>query len=155
MGSIERNDSGATFALNATWKFQARQGNEWTYSTTGSRRRVRRGLEDRAGTRRPSRLVLTPGRCRTARSPRNPAARVLDRTGAELLTQHVVTLVNVSPGADVNAVAALLNPIAPGITADSLQTDLTAANGQPVTAITLRPDDLAPDRGAACGACRT
>ena len=46
-----------------------------------------------------------------------PAARVLDRTGAELLTQHVVTLVDVAPDADVAAVAALLNPIAPTITA--------------------------------------
>jgi cell division protein FtsI/penicillin-binding protein 2 len=69
---------------------------------------------------------------------------VLDRTGAELLTKQVVTLVNVSPGADVNAVAALLNPIDAGITAESLQTQLSAANGQPVTAVTLRADDLAP-----------
>ena len=69
---------------------------------------------------------------------------MLDRTGAELLTQQVVTLVNVSPGADVNAVAALLNPIDGGITAESLQTQLNAANGQPVTAVTLRAEDLAP-----------
>ena len=69
---------------------------------------------------------------------------MLDRTGADLLTQHVVTLVNVSPGADLNVLAALLNPLAPGITAESLRADLAAANGQPVTAITLRPDDLAP-----------
>src|SRR4029077_8116109 len=74
----------------------------------------------------------------------DPAARVLDRTGAELLTQQVVTLVNVSPGADVNAVAALLNPIDAGITAESLQTQLSTANGQPVTAVTLRAEDLAP-----------
>jgi len=63
---------------------------------------------------------------------------VLDRAGADLLTQQVVTLVNVSPTADVNAVAALLNPIDGGITAKSLQAQLTAANGQPVTAMTLR-----------------
>ncbi len=73
-----------------------------------------------------------------------PAARVLDRTGAELLTQHVVTLVDISPGADVNRVAALLNPIAPTITAGSLTADLAAADGKPVTAVTLREDDLAP-----------
>ena len=69
---------------------------------------------------------------------------MLDRTGAELLTQQVVTLVNVAPGADVNAVAALLNPIDAGITAESLQTQLNTANGQPVTAVTLRAEDLAP-----------
>jgi cell division protein FtsI/penicillin-binding protein 2 len=44
----------------------------------------------------------------------------------------------------VNAVAALLNPIDGGITTESLQTQLNAANGQPVTAITLRAEDLAP-----------
>jgi len=44
----------------------------------------------------------------------------------------------------VNALAALLNPIDAGITAESLQTDLTGANGRAVTAITLRPEDLAP-----------
>ncbi len=69
---------------------------------------------------------------------------MLDRTGAPLLTQQVATLVNVSPGADVNAVAALLNPVDAGITAESLQTQLNAANGQPVTAVTLRAQDLAP-----------
>jgi hypothetical protein len=50
----------------------------------------------------------------------------------------------VESGADLNAVAALLNPIDAGITADSLQTQLNAANGQPVTAVTLRAEDLAP-----------
>ncbi len=75
-----------------------------------------------------------------------PAARVLDRTGAELLTQHVVTLVDLAPGADVNAVAALLNPIAPTITPESLAGEL--ASGKPVTAVTLRDEDLAPIEAA-------
>ncbi|MDZ4267891.1 MAG: penicillin-binding transpeptidase domain-containing protein, partial [Mycobacterium sp.] len=73
-----------------------------------------------------------------------PAARVLDRAGAELLTQHVVTLVEVAPGADLNTVAALVNPIAPGITSDSLARDMNAAAGKPVIAVTLRQEDLAP-----------
>ena len=53
-----------------------------------------------------------------------------------------------SPGADTNAVAALLNPIDGGITAESLQSQLAGANGQPVTAITLRAEDLAPIQDA-------
>ncbi|MCK5756104.1 MAG: penicillin-binding protein, partial [Mycobacterium sp.] len=77
-----------------------------------------------------------------------PAARVLDRTGAELLTQHVVTLVDVAPDADVAAVAALLNPIAPTITAESLAADVGAAAGAPVTAVTLREEDLTPIEAA-------
>jgi Penicillin binding protein transpeptidase domain/NTF2-like N-terminal transpeptidase domain len=143
VSTVDRKDNDATFSLAATWKFGKDGRNQWTYTTTGSANQsgdewkiqwnpatVAPGL----GTGPLSYSTLIP----------DPAARVLDRTGAELLTQQVVTLVNVSPGADVNAVAALLNPIDAGITAESLQTQLSAANGQPVTAVTLRADDLAP-----------
>ena len=143
VGSIVRNDSGATFNLNTTWKFGQDGRNQWTYTTSGNAiadgdnwkiswnpATVAPGLD--AGPL--SYSTLTP----------DPAARVLDRTGVDLLTQHVATLVNVSPGADLNVLAALLNPLSPGITSESLQADLAAANGQPVTVITLRPDDLAP-----------
>ncbi len=143
VSAVDRKDNDATFSLAATWKFGKDGRNQWTYTSTGSASQdgdqwkilwnpatVAPGL----ATGPLSYSTLTP----------DPAARVLDRTGAELLTQQVVTLVNVSPGADVNAVAALLNPIDTGITAESLQTQLTAANGQPVTAVTLRAEDLAP-----------
>lgn len=143
VAGVDHKDSNGTFSLAATWKFGKDGRNQWTYTTTGSASQngdewkiqwnpatVAPGL----GTGPLSYSTLTPG----------PAARVLDRAGAELLTQQVVTLVNVSPGADVNAVAALLNPVDPGITAESLQTQLDAANGQPITAVTLRADDLAP-----------
>ena len=143
VSAVDRKDNDATFSLAATWKFGKDGRNQWTYTSTGSASQdgdqwkilwnpatVAPGL----ATGPLSYSTLTP----------DPAARVLDRTGAELLTQQVVTLVNVSPGADVNAVAALLNPIDAGVTAESLQTQLTAANGQPVTAVTLRAEDLAP-----------
>ncbi|HVQ49291.1 MAG TPA: penicillin-binding transpeptidase domain-containing protein [Mycobacterium sp.] len=143
VSAVDRKDNGATFSLAATWKFGKDGRNQWTYTSTGSASQegdqwkilwnpstVAPGL----ATGPLSYSTLTP----------DPAARVLDRAGAELLTQQVVTLVNVSPGADVNAVAALLNPIDGGITAESLQTQLNAANGQSVTAVTLRADDLAP-----------
>ena len=141
--TVDHKDNDATLRLAATWKFGKDGRNQWTYATTGSASQngdewkirwdpatVAPGL----GTGPLSYSTLTP----------DPAAQVLDRTGAELLTQQVVTLVNVSPGADVNAVAALLNPIDAGITAQSLQSQLSAANGQPVTAVTLRAEDLAP-----------
>jgi hypothetical protein len=143
VSTVDRKDNEATLRLAATWKFGKDGRNQWTYTSTGSASQegdqwkilwnpatVAPGL----ATGPLSYSTLTP----------EPAGRVLDRTGAELLTQQVVTLVNVSPGADVNAVAALLNPIDAGITAESLQTQLNAANGQPVTAVTLRSEDLAP-----------
>jgi Penicillin binding protein transpeptidase domain/NTF2-like N-terminal transpeptidase domain len=142
VGSIERNDSGATFTLNTTWKFQDGK-TQWTYSTTGT---AAESGEDWKIAWNPTTVApgLDAGPLSYSTLAPDPAARVLDRTGAELLTQHIVTLVNVSSGADVNALEALLSPLAPGITAESLQPDLTAANGQPVTAITLRQEDLAP-----------
>jgi Penicillin binding protein transpeptidase domain/NTF2-like N-terminal transpeptidase domain len=142
VATLDRNDNGATFTLDATWKFQDGK-NQWKYTTTGNAD----PSEDNWKVRwNPTTVApgLDAGPLSYSTLAPEPAARVLDRTGAELLTQQVVTLVNVSPGADLNAVAALLNPLDAGITAESLQTDLTAAGGQPITAITLRPDDLAP-----------
>ena len=143
VSAVDRKDNEATFSLAATWKFGKDGRNQWTYTGTGSA-----GQDGDQWKIRWDPATVAPG---LATGPLSystltpePAARVLDRTGAELLTQQVVTLVDVSPAADVNAVAALLNPLDAGITAESLQTQLNAANGQPVTAVTLRAEDLAP-----------
>ena len=146
VGSVERADNSASFGLVATWNF--RDGKTtWTYRTAGT---AAASGDDWKIDWKPATVApgLDTGPLTYSTLSPQPAARVLDRTGAELLTQHVVTLVNVAPAADLNAVAALVNPIAPGITAQSLQTDLGAANGAPVTAITLRQEDLAPIEGA-------
>jgi hypothetical protein len=143
VSTVDHKDNDATLRFAATWKFGKDGRNQWTYTTTGGASQTGDAWKIRwdpttvapgLGTGPLSYSTLTP----------DPAARVLDRTGAELLTQQVVTLVNVSPGADVNAVAALLNPIDASITAESLQSQLSAANGQPVTAVTLRAEDSAP-----------
>jgi hypothetical protein len=142
VGTVEHKDNAATFGLNATWQFQDGR-TTWAYSTTGA---AAASGEDWKIDWKPATVApgLDAGPLVYSTLTPDPAVRVLDRTGAELLTQHVVTLVDVSPGADLNAVAALLNPLAPGITAQSLQSDLDAAGGKPVTAITLREEDLAP-----------
>ena len=141
--AAENKDTDATFSLTATWKFGKDGRNQWTYTTTGS---AGRNADKWTIQWNPSTVApgLSTGPLSYSTLTPDPAARVLDRTGAPLLTQQVATLVNVSPGADVNAVAALLNPVDAGITAESLQTQLNAANGQPVTAVTLRAPDLAP-----------
>jgi hypothetical protein len=147
VSTIDQKDNNATFTLAATWKFGKDGRNQWTYPTTGaaSQKGDQWKIQWDPATVAPG---LGTGPLSYSSLIPDPAARVLDRTGAELLTQQVVTLVNVSPGADVNAVAALLNPIDGGITTESLQSQLAAANGQPVTAITLRAEDLAPIQDA-------
>jgi hypothetical protein len=141
-GGIERKDNTATFTLDATWKFHDGR-TQWTYRTNGAANQSGDDwkIDWDASTVAPG---LDRGPLSYSTVTPDPAARVLDRTGAELLTQHIVTLVNVAPGADLNAIAALVSPLAPGITPESLQKDLGAANGQPITAITLRREDLAP-----------
>jgi hypothetical protein len=142
-GTINRDSNGGTFTLDATWKFGPEGRNEWKYTTTG---KAAASGNDWKINWNPATVApgLDVGPLSYVTLNPDPAARVLDRTGAELLTQQVATLVNVSPSADLNAVAALLNPIDNGVTAESLQSQISAAGGKPVTAITLRESDLAP-----------
>lgn len=135
-----------TFTLEATWKLGAQQA-EWKYTTTGT------AVESEAGRRiRWDPAVLAPGLDQGELSyapvyPPDPA-RVLDSAGGELLTEQVVTLVRLAPGADTAAVANLVAPIAPGITPASLNADLVAAHGGAVTVVALRDSDIAPIRAA-------
>jgi hypothetical protein len=144
--SVQVSEDTGTFSLDATWTF--RDGaSRWTYRGTGA---ATRDGDDWTITWDPATVApgLDEGPLSYVTLHPDPAVRVLDRTGAELLTQHIVTLVNLSPEVDVNAVAALVNPIEPGITPESLRADLAAAGGKPVTAITLRQEDLAPIEAA-------
>lgn len=141
VSGVQRQEDAATFTLAATWKFGPEKATEWTYTTRGS---AKAEGDDWKIQWDPATVApgLDEGPLSFSTLVPQPAARVLDRTGADLLTQHIVTLVDVAPGADVNAVAVLLNPIAPTITAESLTGDLAA--GKPVTAVTLRAEDLLP-----------
>ncbi|MGK8524649.1 penicillin-binding transpeptidase domain-containing protein [Nocardia asteroides] len=132
------------FTLAATWKLGADGKSEWTYTTNGA------AHDEGAGWRvkwDPATVApgLDAGPLSYSRVYPKPA-RVLDSAGGELMTEQIVTLVNVGSGADLAAVADLLGPLAPGLTAQSLQTELVAAQGKPATAITLRENDLAPIR---------
>ena len=137
----QSGDNAGTFTLDAAWHFG--EGQDWTYSTNGNASAsgdqwliewdpALLAPDLRASTT----LRYTP----TTGAP--PA--VLDSAGQPIMEQQVVTLVNLEPAADTAAVAALVSPIAPTITADSLRSDLAAAAGKPITAITLRAEDLAP-----------
>ncbi|WP_308124140.1 penicillin-binding transpeptidase domain-containing protein [Mycolicibacterium xanthum] len=140
--TVEPKGGTAAFTLDAHWTFGPQGRNEWTYETYGV------ATDGGEWSIIWSPVTVAPGLDEGPLSystllPR-PAARVLDRTGAELLTQHVVTLVDIGPGVDVNAVAALVNPVEPTITSDSLTAALAAVDDEPVTAVTLREDDITP-----------
>ncbi|MFE7802262.1 penicillin-binding transpeptidase domain-containing protein [Nocardia sp. NPDC057440] len=131
-----------SFTLAATWKFGPDGKNVWTYTTTGAANDTGDGWRVKWDP-----TAVAPGLDigPLTYDPVYPQpARILDASGGDLLTQQVVTLVNVSPGADTGAIAATVGPLAPGLTAQSLQSDLAAAQGKPITAITLRAADIAP-----------
>ncbi|WP_069164433.1 penicillin-binding transpeptidase domain-containing protein [Nocardia altamirensis] len=135
--SIEKD----TFTLAATWKLGKDGKSEWTYTTTGT-------ASDNGGWKvkwNPDTVAPGLGAGPLTYSPVYPQpARILDASGGDLMTQQVVTLVDVSPGADTAALAALLGPVDPSITAASLQSELAAAQGKPIRPIGLRDADLAP-----------
>lgn len=137
----ESGDDGGTFTMDVSWPFAP--GQEWKYSSTGN---ATKDGDDWKIVWDPA--VLAPGltddtTVRYTTTTGTPP-KVLAAGGAPILEQQVVTLVNLDQGADTAAVASLLSPIAPTITAASLQQDLAGAQGKPVTAISLRAEDLAP-----------
>lgn len=134
------------FTLAATWKLGKDGKHEWTYTTTGT---AAESGDDWKIDWNPATVApgLEKGPLSYATVYPEPA-RVLDASGGELMTEQVVTLVNLAPGADTAAVAALLAPLAPTITAESLNADLAAAAGKSITPITLRAGDIAPIREA-------
>lgn len=131
-----------SFTLAATWKLGGDGKSEWTYTTNGTAHDDGRGWRVKwdPATVAPG---LAGGPLSYSRVSPEPA-RILDAAGGELMTEQIVTLVNLAPGADLAAVAELLGPLSPGLGAQSLQTELAAAQGKPITAITLRETDLAP-----------
>ncbi|MEV0033597.1 penicillin-binding transpeptidase domain-containing protein [Nocardia sp. NPDC050793] len=136
-----RSTDGNNFTLAATWRLGKDGKDEWSYTTVGE------ATEDSDWEIRWDPATVAPG---LAAGPLSygPAyakpARILDGAGGDLMAEQIVTLVNLAPGADTAAVAALVAPLAPGVTAQSLQAELAAAQGKPITAITLRAADIAP-----------
>lgn len=130
-----------TFDLDVSWNFG--EGRDWSYRTTGS------AVEEADSWRvRWDPAVLSPeltdGASLRALTTAGTPPAIYDRSGGTLFSEQVVNLVNLDASADPAAVAPLLAPVAPTITAESLTADRAKAPGQSLTAIALREEDLAP-----------
>lgn len=139
--AAQSGDAAGTFTLDASWHFA--EGQDWTYSTSGNA-----SASGDTWLIRWDPALLAPDLTASTSLRYTPTTGappvVLDSAGQPLMEQQVATLVNLDPGTDTAAVAALIAPIAPTVTAESLRNDLTAASGKPVTAVMLRAEDLAP-----------
>lgn len=147
------SEEGGTVTLDATWRFSTTsdgteepdgEPKQWQYDTTATASETDQGWRinwDPA--------ILAPGLAAdtTIRYTATDALvtpKVYDRTGAELMSQQVVTLVNVDATADPAAVASYLGPIVPSITAQSIAGQQAGAQGNSVTVVSLRQSDLDP-----------
>ncbi|KZF09895.1 penicillin-binding protein [Rhodococcus sp. EPR-157] len=147
------SDEGGSVTLDATWRFSTTtdgteepdgEPKQWQYDTTATATETDQGWRinwDPA--------VLAPGLAAdsTVRYVSTDALvtpKVFDRAGAELMSQQVVTLVNVDSRADPAVVASFLTPIVPTITAQSIAADQAQSQGNTVTLVSLRQSDLDP-----------
>ncbi|MDJ0359507.1 penicillin-binding transpeptidase domain-containing protein [Rhodococcus sp. H29-C3] len=144
---------GGTITLDATWRFSTTQDGteepdgepkQWQYDTTATATETDQGWRIDWD---PAVLAPTLAADSTIRFTPTDAlvsAKVFDRAGGELMSQQVVNLVNVDATADPAAVAALLTPIVPTITAQSIAADVAGAQGKTGTLVSLRASDVDP-----------
>ncbi|NKR98456.1 penicillin-binding protein [Rhodococcus hoagii] len=137
--SFSVSENGDAFTLAADWSFG--NGKQWHYSTEGR-------VDGDVIAWDPA--VLAPGLAAGSTVRFTPTsgtpAEVRASDGQPIMTQQVVTLVDVQAPADTAALARLLNPIVPTITAESLGADLGKSDGKPITAVALREQDVEPVR---------
>ncbi|MBU4615603.1 penicillin-binding protein [Rhodococcus sp. GG48] len=137
--SFSVSENGDAFTLAADWSFG--DGKQWQYSTEGR-------VDGDVIAWDPA--VLAPGLAAGSTVRFTPTsgtpAEVRASDGQPIMTQQVVTLVDVQAPADTAALARLLNPIVPTITAESLGADLGKSDGKPITAVALREQDVEPVR---------
>ncbi|MGW9565693.1 penicillin-binding transpeptidase domain-containing protein [Prescottella equi] len=137
--SFSVSEDGDAFTLAADWSFG--DGKQWQYSTEGR-------VDGDVIAWDPA--VLAPGLAVGSTVRFTPTsgtpAEVRASDGQPIMTQQVVTLVDVQAPADTAALARLLNPIVPTITAESLGADLGKSDGKPITAVALREQDVEPVR---------
>ena len=140
---VKSTEESGAVELAAQWTLgQGEAAKRWSYTTRGKASDSGQGWRIEWD---PAILVagLTEGHTVRFLPTHGTPARVLDRAGQELMTEQVVTLVNVAPSADAAAVAPLLAQIDPAVTPASLSADIAAGQGSPVTALILREQDLA------------
>ncbi|WP_072804682.1 penicillin-binding transpeptidase domain-containing protein [Rhodococcoides yunnanense] len=147
------SEEGAEVTLDATWRFSTTtdgteepdgEPKQWQYDTQATATETDQGWKidwDPA--------VLAPGLAADTTIRYTPTdalvtPKVFDRAGGELMSQQVVTLVNVDAAADPAAVASYIGRVVPTITAESIASDLAAAQGKTVTVVPLRQSDVDP-----------
>ncbi|NLG55817.1 MAG: penicillin-binding protein [Rhodococcus sp.] len=141
---VQETDGSGTVLLDVSWRFG--DDKTWQYTTDASMTEVDGEWKWEFT---PASVIPQMTANQTVRyTPTSPPGPdILTTSGTPLMQEQPVTVVNMTDDVDTAALAGLLSPIAPTITAQSLATALADAFGGPVTAITLRADDFEPISG--------
>lgn len=142
----EYSDGTASFSLKTTYKWPKNRSFETT--TTGNARHLTTGWKI---TWDPS--IIYPdlpagGAIREIRTDATPAPTVRSRSGKTFMYLQPVNDIVFDPSqtkdvdSSVRALARTLKPIAPLVTSQVLSDKLAAAQGKPITAVTLRDPDM-------------
>ncbi|WP_187344466.1 NTF2-like N-terminal transpeptidase domain-containing protein [Aldersonia kunmingensis] len=148
---IPLDDESGFFTMDAKWHFG--DGKDWNYSTQASIHKLAVGWRVSWD---PGAVMPGLGGDRTVNLVRTdaPAPVVRDIGGGPLMTEQVINAVKFDasrapdPVASTNALAKVIEVVAPLITGPSLMADIAAADGGSITAVNLREADfeiLEPD----------
>ncbi|WP_418345060.1 NTF2-like N-terminal transpeptidase domain-containing protein [Rhodococcus pyridinivorans] len=141
---VELNDDSGYFTLSAGWNFG--EGKDWSYQVTGSVRKLAVGWRVSWD---PEVVVPDLSGGRTVHHVRTDAAppKIFDRTGRLLMEEQTINAVVLDPAAMPDPVdtttrlAAVLEPVAPVITAQLMQERMAENPGNRITAVKLRDQD--------------
>ncbi|MBD0021982.1 peptidase [Gordonia pseudamarae] len=149
---VQFSDGTASFSLKTTWKWQNKR--TFTSVTSGNARHLSSGW----------RVTWDPdliysglpngGALRLIRTDATPSPKVRSSSGKTFMYEQQVNDLILDPAktrnvvSSTNALATMLEPIAPLITADVIAEKLAAAPGKPIVAVTLRDTDMGLLAGA-------
>lgn len=134
------------FSLDANWNFGDKK--DWKYSLQGTVRKLAIGWRI---SWEPNLVMPQLENNRTVKLVRTtptPAPKVVDLVGAPLMHEQPINVIKLDPskmgdpGASANALAAVIEPVAPLITGDALLQQLSTSQGKPVVAVNLREPDF-------------
>jgi hypothetical protein len=137
----------AMFNLKADWNFGP--GKDWTYDLQGSIRKLAIGWRISWDPTVVMPQLDNTRSVRLVRTNATPSPKVDDNVGTPLMTEQTINVVKLDPAktpdpvASTNALAAAIAPVAPLITGPSLLQQLSASQGKPIVAVSLRDDDFA------------
>ncbi|MFC9893442.1 NTF2-like N-terminal transpeptidase domain-containing protein [Nocardia sp. NPDC127579] len=143
---INLGSSEGIFSLDANWNFGDKK--DWKYSLQGTVRKLAIGWRISWEPNLVMPQLQNNRTVKLVRTTPTPPPRVLDLVGAPLMHEQPINVVKLDPAkmtdpaGSANALAKVIEPVAPLITGDSLLQQLSTSQGKPVIAVNLREGDF-------------